>query len=273
MQFSRITHDFIGNIDVDNLLLNNKTDKNSIAILSPHASYFFSGDVAALSFNSVIDKEFENVFILSTSHTAGYKGSSILNEDYNTPYGDMIINKDIIQELLSNHYAGNPSKWDLFNVIPQFFMNDHTIEILLPLIQKSIKYKNIVPIMIGDSDVNHLKELSLSLEKYFNDENNLFVISSDFSHYPNYEDALFVDDETKELILKKNSKDFIDGIFKYNKSNVVTRMCGWSAYLILLFMIEKRDDIEIKFLKYKNSGEVMDKNRTVGYYSIGFVKK
>ena len=50
-------------------------------------------------------------------------------------------------------------------------------------------------------------------------------------------------------------------------------MCGWSAYLILLFMIEKRDDIEIKFLKYKNSGEVLDKNRTVGYYSIGFVKK
>ena len=51
-------------------------------------------------------------------------------------------------------------------------------------------------------------------------------------------------------------------------------MCGWSSHLVFLFMIEKRKDIEIKFLKYKNSSEVFgDKNGTVGYHSIGFIKK
>jgi len=262
MHFSKVTYDYIGD-NVSDLLENNKTDKNSIAILSPHAGYFFSGDVAALSFNSVIDKEFENVFILSTSHTSGFRGCCIPNDTkYETPFGDMEI-KGLVYDT------------DLIKYNNEFFNNDHTIEVLLPFIQKGIKYKNIIPIMIGDNNIDNLRKISMELEKYFTDD-NLFVISSDFSHYPTYEEAIVVDGETKNLILKKNSDDFIDGIFKLSsdKKHIVTRMCGWSAYLILLFIIEKRDDIEIKFLRYKNSAELSTgRNRTVGYYSISFIKK
>lgn len=259
MEFSNISKEFMSG-DVDYLLFNNKTDQNSIAILSPHAGYVYSGDIAALSFNSIVDRKYNNVFILSTSHTSNFEGCYVPMDDiYQTPYGDIKINKLV--------YDTN-----LITYNNKFFYNDHTIEILLPFIQKGIKFDYIVPIMVGDTNINNLQKISFELEKYFTDD-NLFVISSDFSHYPIFDDAIIIDEETKNLILKKNSSDFINEIFKFYK-DLSTRMCGWSSYLIFLYLIEKRDDIEIKFLKYKNSSEVFgDKNRTVGYYSISFIKK
>jgi len=260
MEFSNISKEFMSG-DVDHLLSNNKTDQNSIAILSPHAGYVYSGDIAALSFNSIVDRKYHNIFILSTSHTSNFVGCCVPKDNtYQTPYGDMMINKLV--------YDTN-----LITYNNDFFYNDHTIEVLLPFIQRSIKFDYIVPIMVGDTNINNLMEISLELEKYFTDD-NLFVISSDFSHYPIFDDAIIIDEETKNLILKKNSSDFINEIFKFYNKDLSTRMCGWSSYLIFLYLIEKRDDIEIKFLKYKNSSEVFgDKNRTVGYYSISFIKK
>jgi MEMO1 family protein len=264
MTFSNVSMDFMQSGNVDQLLLNNPSEKyNSLAILSPHAGYMFSGDVAATAFNSVADKVYNNVIILSTSHTANFKGACITSDEdkfYETPFGNMKIHK----------YFDND---ELFQSYPNYFKNDHTIEVLLPFIQKTINYETIVPIMIGDSDINHLKSIAHSLKYFFNDS-NLFVISSDFSHYPSYDDAVLIDNETKDLILRKNSTDFINEIFNCKYNGVVTRMCGWSAYLVLLFIIEEMSaDIEIKFLKYKNSGDVVSKDTVVGYHAISFIKK
>ena len=160
MQFSRITYDFIGNINVDNLLLNNKTDKNSIAILSPHASYFFSGDVSALSFNSVIDKEFENVFILSTIHTAGYKGSSILNEDYN------ISNTERRRKLAKK------LKKEIYGIIKDLNLNDEE-EDIFDIIVKALK--------LNLNIYNHMGKL----EKYYiyDINRNTFCLFFNNDHY------------------------------------------------------------------------------------------
>jgi hypothetical protein len=270
MYFSEIALNFIGGMDVDKLLENNPSEQNKVcAILTPHAGYSYSGDVSARAFNSVKKKKYENVFILSTSHTASFPFACIPEDgSYETPYGIMKINKGLNLEKIVR----------LNQVIREYnghFKNDHTIEIELPFIQKTIDYENIVPIMVGENNTTNLYEISKVLEPYFTDD-NLFVISSDFSHYPDYKEALIIDEATKNLILKKNSKDFINDIFQTQNmsNNVVTRMCGWSAYLILLFLIEKRNDIEINVLRYKNSFEAFgDRNRTVGYFGMNFIKK
>ena len=244
-----------------------KSTDSVFAIISPHAGYIYSGVVAASAFNQLdANKEYKTIFVIGVSHHAWFDGACVYNKgNYITPLGTVEVDTALASQIVKTD--------KVFQCSTDYQINEHSIEVQLPFLQYHLKKKfKIVPILLGTDNPALCKKMAEVLRPYMNSE-NAFVISTDFSHYPNYEDALFVDDETKELILKKNSKDFIDGIFKYNKSNVVTRMCGWSAYLILLFMIEKRDDIEIKFLKYKNSGEVMDKNRTVGYYSIGFVKK
>lgn len=270
MKFNQRSLDFIGPVNIDKLLENNPSDiLNPFAIISPHAGYIFSGDVAASIFNTIDpNKEYKNIFIISTSHTSNYIGAAILDENYETPYGDMTVNREITQILLSCHYDGNPS----INVKPEYFHNDHTIEVILPFIQKRIKYKSIIPIMVGDNNIDTLFKISDELKQFLNDD-NLFIVSSDFSHYPSYNNANMVDENTFKIIETKNEQIFLENIFKTEISILSTRMCGWSSYLILLHMMDKNSDI-IK-VRYKNSGDSIHggKDSVVGYFGIAFCKK
>lgn len=261
---------FIGNLDPMVLLERNVSDiKNPCAIISPHAGYIFSGDVASSVFNTIDqNKTYKNVFILSTSHTSHYKGASCLYDDiYTTPFGDMKINKNINMDLCNDSD-------DFIRPDINSFLNDHTIEVILPFVYYRVKYENIVPIMIGDTNPYVINKLSTYLKKYLIDD-NLFIISSDFSHYPSYSDAIKIDNETKDMILKNNSTNFLKNINKdLGYDNLRTRMCGWSSYLTLLYMIEN-ENIDIDIIKYKNSGDTIfsDKNSVVGYFGISFSKK
>lgn len=264
MNFNNTSISFMGALTPKELFENIEDNiKDPIAILCPHAGFYFSGKVAAKSF-SVIDKErkYNNIFILSTSHTDSYFGASLCsNQYYNTPFGALQINNDICNELNSNELKFNNDH----------FKNDHTINMILPFIQERIKpgYK-IVPIMIGDSDVNNLNEISKKLKPYFT-ENNLFVISSDFSHYPLYNDAVEVDNETKDAILSNDINIFLNTVHNINKPNLVTRMCGWSSCLILLYLLKDKN-VKINVEDYKNSGDITGDrtNGVVGYYAINF---
>jgi len=266
MKFNETSLNFMGGIEPKKLLEDNpSTISNPVAIISPHAGYVFSGSVAASAFNTIDpEKEHDTIFILSTSHTAGYENAVLLpHSSYDTPFGEMKINNDINSDLYNNGfrpYAG-------------YFLNDHTIEVILPFIQHRLKYKTIVPIMIGDSDTNNLKMIADNLKKYLS-PNNLFIISSDFSHYPPYDLAVKVDNETKDLILKHDANNFIKNIMKdlgYN--NLATRMCGWSSYLTFLYMTED-ESFDIKITSYKNSGDTgfAGRDRVVGYFGITFNK-
>jgi AmmeMemoRadiSam system protein B len=268
MKFNETSLSFMGGIDPKKLLEDNPSSvSNPIAIISPHAGYIFSGDVAASAFNTIDpDKQYDTIFILSTSHTAGYRGASVFSDiKYETPFGDMIVNSKILyQDFIKN---------DIFNGDINHFKNDHTIEVVLPFIQHRVKYKTILPIMIGDSDTDNLKIMAEHLKKYLSPD-NLFIISSDFSHYPPYDLAIKVDNETKDLILAHDSKGFINNILKdlgYN--NLATRMCGWSSYLTFLYMTEN-EKFNIEVTKYKNSGDTgfAGKDRVVGYFGVTFNK-
>jgi len=266
MKFNQRSINFIGGVNVGKLLEDNPQDIiNPIAIISPHAGYVFSGDIAASIFNTIDpEKEYENVFILSTSHTSRFFGAAILDDNYQTPYGEMIVNQDITKDLLINNS---------FLVHSNYFSNDHTIEVILPFIQNKIKYKYIFPIMIGEPRVYEIYEISNKLKKYLGG-NNLFIISSDFSHYPSYDDAIETDFETLEVIKQSYEKYFVETIFKFmNKDKLVTRMCGWSSYLTLLHMFDK--EVDVKMVKYKNSGDSPHggKDSVVGYFGISFSLK
>jgi len=266
--------DFIGGIDPKELLEKNKTDiLNPFAIISPHAGYIFSGEVASTIFNTIDpDKEYDNVFILSTSHTSNFHGGKLFKNIYETPFGNMEINDYICNDL------DKDCKYLEFldSYIEHYIQGDHTIEVVLPFIFKKLKpgYK-IIPIMIGDSDIEHIKEISDCLKPYLTDD-NLFIISSDFSHYTDAYNAISIDKKTKDLILQNDAKKFLAEIFNYYSiPNLVTRMCGWSAYLTLLYMIENDPTIDIKDVIYRNSSDTQygEKDSVVGYFGVSFCKK
>ena len=70
---------------------------------------------------------------------------------------------------------------------------------LFSIISKTLPL--IVPILIGTRNTSVLKAIASGLQPWFNDR-NLFIISSDFSHYPSYEDACRVDKLASDAILK-----------------------------------------------------------------------
>lgn len=258
---------------VSNLLSNAKTrkDDEAIAIISPHAGYIFSGSIAASAINQINpDKTYDNVFILATSHTMYFDGASIYSAgNYITPLGEVKVNTELSSQLIE--------KYDFFSFIPEAHKTEHSIEVQLPFLQAHLKNDfKIVPIVIGSDGINTAKNIASALKPFFNDK-NIFIISSDFSHYPSYQDALKIDNETAEAIITGKPENLLNIISKYQKNkiqNLATTCCGWSAILSLMYLTDTTKFI-YKLIDYKNSGDSPygDKERVVGYWAISVTKK
>ena len=69
------------------------SEENTIAILSPHAGYVFSGEVAANSFKQLDpDSKYKTIFILGSSHRTMFSGASVYNiGNYITRLGEVKV--------------------------------------------------------------------------------------------------------------------------------------------------------------------------------------
>jgi MEMO1 family protein len=249
-----------------------KNIKNVLAIICPHAGYVFSGEVATSSFNQIDhDKEYENIFILGISHRVGFEGASIYTfGDYITPLGKAEVNTVLAEELIK--------KSKVFSPRTDAHKYEHSVEVQIPFLQYKLKKKfKIIPIVLGANSPTTSKEIAEVLKPYFNSK-NLFVISTDFSHYPKYNDAVEIDNLTAKSILSNSSEKFLKTIAENENRgipNLATSICGEVAVLTLLYMTEDNPDITVDLIQYKNSGDSQygDKNQVVGYNSIVFYLK
>ncbi len=259
---------------LDNLFLKaeKKITDNVIAVICPHAGYVYSGIVAASGFNQVDgSKNYKDIFIIGSSHRVLFNGASIYNKgNFITPLGTVNVDISLADKLIKEN--------SVFNFNTEAHKEEHSLEVELPFLQQIMKtgYK-IVPIVIGTQDKEACKEIAKALKPYFNSD-NLFIISSDFSHYPSYADAREADMHTAKGIESGSPAKFLQAISdNENKHipNLSTSACGWTSILTLLEMSESNPDIIITPIKYMNSGdtEYGDKTRVVGYYSIAFLQK
>jgi MEMO1 family protein len=237
------------------------------AIIVPHAGYVYSGKVAASGFVSVPpDMKFSNIFLIGSSHRTSFNGASVYNTgDYITPLGTVRVNLDIAAKLITG------SRYFTFR--PEAHLQEHSLEVQLPFIQYHFKnIPRIVPVIIGTGDTKTIKAIADALRPWFTSD-NLFVISSDFSHYPSYSDAIKVDMETAEAILSGSPDKLIASVIKHNPSDVeglVTSMCGWASGLTLMYLTSGNTDLTYSHIMYLNSGDSRygDKNGVVGYHSF-----
>lgn len=248
-----------------------KKTNNAIAIISPHAGYAFSGEVAASSFNQIDrNKNYNNIFIITSSHYVSFDGASIYNlGNYETPLGEVKVNIPLAEKLINEN--------SVFTYYPQAHKEEHSLENQLPLLQYILKTDyQIIPIVIGSQSISVSETIGKALKPYFNSD-NLFIISTDFSHYPTYEDAKKIDKITADAICSNSPDHLINTLIKNEEKQIrslATSLCGWTSVLTLLYMTKDDPDIEIIPIQYKNSGDVSigDRDRVVGYYSI-VVKK
>jgi len=255
---------------VKKLLENSKvfSDEKINAIIVPHAGYVFSADTASLAYKT-LNKKYKNIFLIGSSHHVNIDGASTYNAgDYQTPLGEVKVNQEIVSKLI------NGSKHVSYH--KDAHIKEHTLEVQLPFLQTIYGDDlKIVPIIMATSNFETIKSISDSLKPYFNDE-NLFVISTDLSHYPSYEDAKKIDSLTLDALVKNNSQEFIDAIVSNENSltsNLQTSACGWSSLLMLL-ELTKNQNYKYELLQYKNSGDSKygEKDRVVGYSALRIYK-
>jgi MEMO1 family protein len=242
------------------------------AIIAPHAGYVFSGKIAASSFSATSKNcVYKNIFIIGSSHIMAFDGASIYSQgDYVTPLGKATVNREIANELRK--------KSKVFDFSGDAHIEEHSIEVQLPFMQFYYdKMPPIIPIIIGTNNTTTIKVIAEALRPWFTPD-NLFVISSDFSHYPSYNDAIVNDKLTADGILSGDPAAFL-AILKKNASKetpgLVTSMCGWTSGLTLLYLSEGDKTLEYRKIDYCNSGDSPygDKSRCVGYNSIALVEK
>lgn len=240
------------------------------ALIVPHAGYYFSGNVAASAYMALDPKKtYKRIFLLGPSHHVWLDGASVNTEVdyYATPLGHVKVDREMALKLTED---------SVFTYKATAHAQEHCLEVQLPFLQRRWnEVPPIVPIIISTNNFEKLKQMAEVLKPYFNDE-NLFIISSDFSHYPKYEDAYEVDARTGKAIETGDVEQFIatlEANARSGKRNLDTSACGEFPIITLMLMLDGHYDI--KHLMYQNSGDIdnHDRSRVVGYHSFVFLRQ
>ena len=269
-------------------------------LIVPHAGYIYSGPVAAYGFKEIKSQSFDasrksgfgnpnmsdslqskesnsgndsghikRVVILGNSHQFPFEEIAIDSSDFwETPLGRVELDRNFIENLISE------SPKIIEN--SQIHAAEHSLEIELPFLQKTLTDFKIVPILLGSKSEDTIDTLVSALTKYI-DSKTLVLISTDLSHYPSYEDANRVDRKTIEAVVSGDTTKLDTAISESMSEgipNLATCICGEAAVRVGMKVAAKLEASDIQLLKYANSGDTAgDKSRVVGYAAIGFYTK
>lgn len=169
------------------------------ALIVPHAGYVYSGRVAAKAFQSLrhLADEIRRVVLIGPSHRVPFRGIAISNADYfATPFGSVAVDKASIARL---------AKLETVQFLEDAHANEHSLEVQLPFLQFVLNQFEIVPIVTGEANPESVAEVINTAVDDAGD--TLIVISSDLSHYLDYESARRIDQFTSQAIISLDNHD------------------------------------------------------------------
>jgi hypothetical protein len=128
---------------------------------------------------------------------------------------------------------------------------EHSLEVQLPFLQYTLGEFRLVPLVVGEAGADDVAEV---LERLWGGDETLIVISSDLSHYHDYDTARRLDRSTAENItaLRYEDIDYEDA-------------CGRGPINGLLALARRRG-LKVELLGLRNSGDTAGpRDRVVGY--------
>jgi AmmeMemoRadiSam system protein B len=224
--------------------------ENPKAVVAPHAGYLFSGPVAGSAFHGWAEqrRDGRRVVLIGPSHYIEFAGIALPRSTaFETPIGTVRVDGDAVQALRSlpqvHEFAPAHKK-------------EHCLEVELPFLQRMIPDLAIVPLVIGDATDEEVREV---IETLWGGDETRFVISSDLSHYHDYETACHIDQSTAALI-EANRPDQLSA----------DQACGYLAIRGFL-LAAKHHDLCPRTLDLRNSGDTAGpRDSVVGYGAFAF---
>lgn len=215
------------------------------AMIVPHAGYIYSGPVAATGYARLRQAAgtIRRVVLMGPAHRVPVRGLALPDADlFSTPLGDILLDAEMMRSL---------------HVLPQVHVDatahqlEHSLEVHLPFLQTVLDSFTLVPLVVGDASAD---EVCGVIEQLWGGPETLLVISSDLSHYKDYETARKLDAATSRAIEALALEDI-----GYDHA------CG-RAPVSGLLLYARQHGLSIKTIDLRNSGDTAGpRDQVVGY--------
>ncbi|MFA5108311.1 MAG: AmmeMemoRadiSam system protein B [Candidatus Micrarchaeia archaeon] len=236
--------------------------------IAPHAGYEYSGKTAGYSFAALeknLKKENTSMVILCPNHTGLGEIVSVSFEDWKTPIGTSSTDLRLAAKIILS--------CPLMRRNEAAHFREHSIEVMLPFIQRINPKAKIVAICIGVQGEKIASEVGKAIfdacsDNEFKDRNILLLASSDFTHYESGERAKLMDKMPIEFI-KKLDANALEREVEQNGLSI----CGHGPIAAAIYYAKLAGKKEAKLLKYTNSGKETNGNESsvVAYASLVFI--
>ena len=234
--------------------VNSEGLREIVAIVVPHAGYYYSGPVAAHAYKEVADDGvFDTAVILGPNHTGyGYPVSLWAGGGWSTPLGEVEVNKKLAQRLLG----------DVIRADETAHIHEHSIEVQLPWLQHLYGKVKIVPITMLAQDIETARIVGKSIGQA--GDNLIVIASSDLTHYEPHSVAMEKDSSVIEAIIALDEEELYERCERLGCT-----MCGYGPVAAAIVASKEMKGKKASLLKYATSGDTSgDFSRVVGYGSI-----
>jgi AmmeMemoRadiSam system protein B len=219
------------------------------ALIAPHAGYVYSGAVAATAYANLARRRITRVVMIGPSHRIPFAGLALPGADaFETPLGRVEVDAAAVARI-----AALPQVVTL----PEAHAMEHSLEVQLPFLQQLLGDFKLLPLVAGRAPPAAVAEV---LEQLWGGEETVIVISSDLSHYHDYQSAREIDAATTEAI----------ETLRFEAIGP-EQACGCVGVNGLLSLARSRG-LTARTLSVANSGDTAGpRDRVVGYgaYAVG----
>jgi AmmeMemoRadiSam system protein B/AmmeMemoRadiSam system protein A len=230
-----------------------------IALISPHAGYRYSGQVAAYAYKLLEKQKFDSVVIVAPSHRAYFPGVSIYDRGgYRTPLGVVPLDHELASAL--------ERRDSRIRYVPEAHAQEHSLEIQLPFLQVVMLKFKLVPLVMGDQNLATCQWLAEAVADCIGTKSVLVVASSDLSHFHPYQEAKRLD---QTVLDKVESFDPIG--LSESLASGKCEACGGGPMITAMLIARRLGANKSRVLRYANSGDVTgDRSGVVGYMAAAF---
>jgi len=232
--------------------------EKALALVSPHAGYMYSGNVAGAVY-AAADITKEVIVMGPNHHGLGAPFAVMTQGAWRMPWGDMSINEKLANLLIEE------SRW--LRADEQAHIQEHSVEVQLPLIHYIKPDVEFVPIVLGRADFRTCEEIGTAIARAIRKFAKPVVIiaSTDMTHYESQESAQQKDQLAIERVRALDPAGLLEIVDENNIS-----MCGVIPTTITLIAAKELGATTANLISYATSGDVSgDYSFVVGY--AGFI--
>ncbi|MCF7884955.1 MAG: AmmeMemoRadiSam system protein B [Candidatus Marinimicrobia bacterium] len=223
-------------------------------VISPHAGYPYSGEIAAYSYDIIAKQEAHKIIVIAPSHREYIDGFSIYPGNYYaTPLGKIPLDMDLIEDITKRTSCVKKAMTG--------HKQEHSLEVQLPFLQYILDEFSLIPIVAGKVEKEQVEELAECLADLSNESQFTVVASSDLSHFHGYDQANEIDRE----LIERLKKFKVSNLVQAHKDRSL-EACGMIPISVLMEYALKAGEPSFMELDHRNSGDTGGtRDRVVGY--------